>query len=77
MGGGDWQNFRRMGGPPVPPGKNPGLFLKKIEKVLKIFSTQNILQQLVNTKFMGISILLVIRNSVSSGYLLKSCNCKF
>ena len=23
--GGDWQNFRRMGGPPVPPGKNPGL----------------------------------------------------
>ena len=23
-GGGDWQNFRRMGGPPVPPpGKNP------------------------------------------------------
>ena len=21
MGGGNWQNFRRMGGPPVPPGK--------------------------------------------------------
>ena len=23
--GGDWQNFRRMGGPPVPPGKNPAI----------------------------------------------------
>ena len=21
--GGDWQNFRRMGGPPVPPGQKP------------------------------------------------------
>ena len=25
VGWGDWQNFRRMGGPPVPPGKNPEL----------------------------------------------------
>ena len=36
-GVGDWQNFRQMGGPPVPPEKNPGIMWKADSHELTCF----------------------------------------